>query len=60
MEEKKIEEIRKVFAENPKLSADDVMMGYIFGPYGNNEHYVIDDIVAIKYALKNPEVVDES
>lgn len=48
MDNKKVQEILKLFIDKPELSANDVMLGYIFGTYGTNEHYNIDDIIKIK------------
>lgn len=40
----------------------EIELGYIFGTYGNNEHYRIDDIVAIRNEILYPvveEVIEE-
>jgi len=39
-----------------------IMMGYIFGPYATNEHYIIDEINSIYnevYVEKNPIIESE-
>lgn len=53
METSKIQEIAQLFISNPELSSNEVMEGYIFGTYGNSEHYSIDEIQQIKETVLN-------
>ena len=48
MQTEKIQEIAELFINNPGLTADEVMNGYIFGIYAKDEHYNIDEIQDIK------------
>lgn len=39
-----------------------VMLGYIFGEYASNEHYLLSDIISICNEIqleKNPPVIEE-
>lgn len=61
MQTQKIQEIAQLFIDNPELTPEAVMEGYIFGTYSNNEHYPIDEITNIKntvVTLTTPEVVE--
>lgn len=61
MTTEKIQEIAQLFIDNQELTSEEVMNGYIFGTYSNNEHYSIDEIQAIKntvVVLTTPEVVE--
>jgi len=45
------------WSEDKTELCKEIMMSYIFGPLGNNEHYSIDEIVGIwqeLYDEKNP------
>ena len=62
MTTEKIQEIVQLFASNPELTAEEVMNGYIFWKYANNEHYLVWEIHNIKdtvQALIAPTVTDE-
>ena len=71
MDENKKLEIKNIldsrFNESKQELCNDVMLGFIFGTYANNEHYSIDEIINIYnelYLEKNPlpvveEVVEE-
>ena len=55
-------EIKQLFLDNIELNPKDVMEQYIFWPLGTNEHYLVDEIVAIKaeaFAELNPAPVVE-
>jgi len=61
MEENKRQEIKTLMLSKwdmPKKElCNEIMNGYIFGPYSNNEHYLIDEINAIYdmvYLEQNP------
>lgn len=67
-EEKKVEILAFINAEwdnypDKTEMAKEIEMGYIFGPLGENEHYLIDEIVALIKEVdleKNPlPVVEE-
>lgn len=51
------------FEEDKTELCKEIMMGYIFGPYGTNEHYSIDEINSLwdeLYLEKNPlPIVEE-
>jgi len=62
MTTEKIQEIAQLFVSNPELTAEEVMNGYIFWQYANNEHYLVWEIHAIKdtvQTLTAPAVTDE-
>jgi len=62
MTTEKIQEIAQLFASNTELTAEEVMNGYIFWPYANNEHYLVWEIYNIKdtvQALTYTVVTDE-
>lgn len=61
MEQVKHDEIKALidsrWSEDKTELCKEIMMSYIFGPLGNNEHYSIDEIVGIwqeLYDEKNP------
>lgn len=61
MTTEKIQEIAQLFIDNQELTPEEVMNGYIFGTYSNNEHYLLDEITNIKntvVTLTTPEVVE--
>jgi len=70
-EEKKVEILAFINAEwdnypDKTEMAKDIEKGYIFGPLGENEHYLIDSIVALikevdleKNPLPEPEPIIE-
>lgn len=61
MTEEKIQEITQLFIENPTLTAHEVENGYIFGAYGTNEHYKLEDIQTIKTLVSSrTEIPTES
>ena len=59
-DEKKLE-IKGLFEANNDLTSLEVMNGYIFGEYAENEHYMVEDIEAIRQSVINPpvEVIEE-
>jgi len=53
MDKIKRQVIKQLFQEQPELTAMEVMNGYIFWPYGENEHFMVDELQAIKMEVYN-------
>ena len=59
MDESKKEQIKKIIDGMESPDAMEIMNGFIFGPHGENEHYLVEDIQAILDEVKSAKVVEE-